>query len=79
MSIKKIHNPILFLIVLLLVLYACLSPEVEDYLELFEKEINLIINLDLELDIFLRFLIMGLGVSMYSKLRIKKIKEISES
>ena len=72
MRIKNIHNAILFLIVLLSVLFACLSPVVEDYLELFEKEINLIISLDLELDIFLRFLIMGLGVLIYSKFRKQK-------
>lgn len=68
---RKVYNTILLLIALALVLFCCLSLEVDKYLKIIQSEINLLVGLDLELGIFFRYLIMMLGAFIYSKLKIK--------
>tara|TARA_Y100000296_G_C5135912_1_gene238178 strand:- start:326 stop:565 length:240 start_codon:yes stop_codon:yes gene_type:complete len=65
--------------IVLLVIYVCISQKFEEYFELTESAINQSIKTNLDLDIFIRFLIILLGAILYKKLqpRIKKDKTIN--
>jgi|TARA_R110002167_G_scaffold352093_1_gene564919 hypothetical protein len=72
MNTIKLKNSLLIFLIAGLVLFFCFSPVIEKYLEIIEITVVEMFSIEVELDIFLRFLIIVIGVVIYRKLKFKR-------